>query len=96
MAMNATPADAHQLGAALFLECGPLLGCHVVCRTHALLVLAAARALQLQAEYVVENTHAFVRFADGTISEHHFGNTRLVPPPAPTPPSRTFKARRAA
>jgi hypothetical protein len=95
-----TPADAHRLGAELFIEVGPLLGCHVACRTHALLVLAAARAMGLQAEYAVEDTHAFVRFAGGTVSEHYFGNVRLVPPPAvPTPPpARVFKAaaRRAA
>jgi hypothetical protein len=92
--MTATPADAHQLGASLFLEVGPALGCHVACRTHALLVLAAARALQLQAEYVVVDTHAFVHFGDGTVSEHHWGNVRLVPPPAvPTPPpARVFAA----
>jgi hypothetical protein len=76
----ATPMHAHEMAAALYAQVSPLLGCHNLCQAHALLVLAAATALGLEASLKVEATHCFVEFADGSRSENWFTNIRLVPP----------------
>jgi hypothetical protein len=82
MAGAVTPADAHKLATALYADIGHLLAVHVACRTHSVMVLAAARAMGLDAElcHRTEDSHYFVRFGDGSVSENWFGDIRLRPP----------------
>jgi hypothetical protein len=80
----------HRLAQELHEEAGPLLGVHTLCVTHALLVLAAARARGIDARLCrrAEDGHAWTEFPGGAISENWFRDVRLTMPAAvPAPAS---------
>jgi hypothetical protein len=93
-----SPADVHALAEQVYLKAAPLLGCHVLCREFALVCCGVAAALGVEHEFCVENTHCFVRFADGSRSENFFQNIRLIAPGAENKlrPVAASKSRSAA
>jgi hypothetical protein len=74
-----SPADVHAIAEQVYRAVAPRLGVHVLCREFALVVCGVAAALQVEHEFVVEGTHAFVRFSHGSISENWFRNGHGMP-----------------
>lgn len=75
-----SPADVHALAARLYEQVSPQLAVHNLCQAHALLALGVAAGAGVRADFVVRQSdhHAFVLFADGSISENYFRNVRHV------------------